>query len=300
MDVVEAVRRIKKSEDDLSNLENIYQQAITQRVQGDALKNVGNLALLGVGTGMGLRGLQGLFSLINRNRERNVKPKPRTVMVDVPYAKPPRDKVGEVGVKSAQDPEPSSWFTGGSATTVGGIPAYWPAAVGALGLGGVGGWKLIDYILDKRRSQETTDELDQARVDYEKALRNEPAASQVAGKFAEELDKLAEAVLGLEKKALGWQDILGGTTGLYLGAYALPSSVLAATIAYNMGKKRQRKVLLEQAQKKRMREMSRSQPVTLLANPSPVRSIRNVPQHILTGEEEKTDQEDPQRYAADA
>lgn len=299
MDVLDAVKMVKKCEpmvaDDLGNLQDLFQTAVTQKIQGDALKNIGNLAMLGAGTGAGIRGLQGLFSLINRNTERNVKPKPRTAVVNVPVARMP---------KVAEEGKAANWWTGSEATTPAGIPLYYPAAVAAGGLGAAGGWKLIDYILDKRRSQETDDDLDAARQDYELALRNEPAAARVAGKFAESLDKLADKMEECVKTA-ALSDILGGTVGSYLGFYALPSATLAAVIAHGMGKSRQRKSLLERAQKKRMRELASSQPVTLFASPSTVRTTKNIPSSVLSGsavpsDAVELDKEDPQRYSANA
>jgi hypothetical protein len=145
------------------------------------------------------------------------------------------------------------FLKGQYAETTTGVPWAMPAAVGA-GAGGLyGGWKLMDYILDRRRESRLDEELEAAKTEYEEAL-HETAKEAADGSLASDLNQLYDNLHDCgEKTAASWPEISGQAAGVY-GTGAGLGALLMALIGYTQGKKKQRRRLLERAQARRRRE----------------------------------------------
>lgn len=180
--------------------------------------------------------------------------------------------------------------------------AFWSGAKYPLALGGgaaglYGGWKVMDYLLDKRRESETDDDLDLAKAEYEAALSGDDksAADQEIGReldllFDRCIEKTSEAGAALDKaldsKEADWT---GTGIGLYGGMYALPSATLAALLSYPFFSKRQRSKLLSKATKQHeIAQEAKSPQVIQLKVDSPA-----------DGPEVSEDEENPQELAVD-
>lgn len=207
--------------------------------------------MVGLGAGAGARGLAGLVEMARRNLTKPPKSTPAPVPVDVPF-------------EENKEASTLDFLKGDYAQSVSGVPWAIPAAVGGGVAGLAGGWSLMDYLLDKRRKGDLDAELDTAKRDYESALANN-AHHKLAGDatIAKELDELYDE---MTKKADQWTDMLGQGAGLY-GLYGGVSGLTAAMLAYNWGKKRQRKALIDRALKDRKRRRFASQPSALYVRP---------------------------------
>ena len=153
----------------------------------------------------------------------------------------------------------SNFLEGNNAQTVMGLPWYLPAATLAGAAGGVGGYKLMDTLLDRNRKGLLKDELARAKQEYEAALSGSVKSSE-ENTLAYDLDKLASDMLAQHtdnvKKAgfeTGIGDVLGSTTGLYLLG-ALGTAGYIGNLAYDKARKNSRRRLLEKARKQVARE----------------------------------------------
>ena len=119
-----------------------------------------------------------------------------------------------------------------------GIPATYgaiPAALAAL----YGGYKLTDYILDKRRKATSEDDLASAKEEYEAALRDKNASADIDADF----DLIAEnAVSGVEKQSTALQ-----TAGGLYGMYGILAALAAGIPAYTFFKNRSKRELISRA-----------------------------------------------------
>jgi len=270
-----------------------------QQVEGmksDTMANFAQLLLLGGGVGAGVRGLYGLANLLSgagksEEEEDDIvygepklaedkddeekddnRPLAETWMDVIPedmrgdsWEEERAKEVKEVqrmierqarktqlnsGEKQAVSPEKdlALWSS-----------AKLPLGIAGGGLGLYGGWKLMDYLMDKRREAESDDELAEAKLEYESALRGATKES-ADNELSRELDSLADNMdkLANDKdwidKVLGFlgPENVGSTLGLY-GGYAVSAAGLAAMLSYPVFKKRRKKTLLEKAKKTRRR-----------------------------------------------
>lgn len=119
-----------------------------------------------------------------------------------------------------------------------GIPATYgaiPAALAAL----YGGYKLTDYILDKRRKATSEDDLASAKEEYEAALSDKKASADIDADF----DLIAEnAVSGVEKQSTALQ-----TAGGLYGAYGILAALTAGIPAYTFFKNRSKREMISRA-----------------------------------------------------
>lgn len=224
------------------------QQISARQLQGDALGNTAAIGMTGLGVGAGARGLLGLLELGQRKRPHS--PQPSTIELPAP------EKQATL----------AGFLRGDYAKTPMGIPWAVPAAVTA-GAGGLyGGWKGIDWILNKQRKQDLDSQLEQSKRDYEQAL-SEPAAGVKSGAAAELAMALTQLAEEVEKRADLW-NTAGAATGIYAtaaGAAALGSGLLA----YQYGRKRQRMALMNKAYKQLQRKRFAAQPPALFVRHSP-------------------------------
>lgn len=237
------------------------QQAANQQLQRHAGQQLQKVLLTSLGVGLAGRGAWGLAQLLHRNLAKPVQPaSARPVPLPMLYEQEPK----QAGVAG-------DFLQGRHATTLQGVPWFMPAAVGA-GIGGLsGGWKLMDYLLDKRRQGDVDQDLEAAKREYEAALL---AGS---GKQAAAADELGQELEGLcddvEKQA---SDLAGQIAGGY-GTYALLSALVAGLMAHQYGQKRQTRRVLERAQTARRRERAAQAPAPLMALPLPKPAVKPTP-----------------------
>lgn len=242
------------------------QQATSQKLREQALQNALSMGLVGTGAGMAGRGFFGLLELIRRNASKPPRSVPTPVPIDLPLEE------NESKIAGVAD-----FLRGDYAQSISGVPWAVPAAVGAGGAGLVGGWSLMDYLLDKRRKGDLDAELEKAKSEYESALIRNTAKTANDDSLGADLDRLYDLV---EKKADYWSDLAGKLTGLY-GIYAGTSGLAGAALAYNWGKKRQRKAIIEKALKERRRRRFSSQPAPVYLRPHQIgTSSLEDPEHI--------------------
>lgn len=256
------------------SFESAVHQMQNQAVKSEALRDVGNLALLSAGLGASWRGASGLYNLLTR---RHKKLNTRSGPTELPLPYP-------------AEPKYASWLgdafnfaRGDSATTKGGIPAYYPAML----LGGMGGlaagWKGIDALLDARRKSEREHKLESARQEFHDALlsqydnpidsphlsnhrRLKAAQTDTMVKIGQELDRLYDQ---FEKTGVTAADVGGGALGLY-GLYAGLSGLTAGSLLYDRTKKRSQNSIIRKALQRRERNRFLAQPPEIYARPEPI------------------------------
>jgi hypothetical protein len=236
------------------------QEAASSALQSGGLRDVGSVALTGAGMGMGLRGLLGLLSLARRNIVKPQTSVPAPTEIDIPAEVEEEKKADALG-----------FLKGDDASSKSGMPWYIPALLGGGALGAAGGYKGMDWLLDRRRKKEIDDQLADAKAEYEQALSEATGGRKLAAdaSLTRDLDTIFDAVekQGMEKEAT-FADSAGKATGIY-GLYGLSSALAAAVATYSWGKKRRRKEILEKARKKRLRDRYRRQPSSILASSVP-------------------------------
>ena len=235
-----------------SDAAKALQEQVSSHQKDRLLKMLAATAMTAGGVGMAGRGAYGLLS----QADRNLRPRsPSSVIpttVEVPVKE--RDKQAEFSFKDL--------FKGDYARSIAGIPAAIPALAATGAAGAMGGWKLQDWLLDQRRREEMDAELERAKKEYTRAL-----TKQSGSELGEALDELYDEV---EKTAS-----VGDAAGIGLGAlglYALLSGSAGFSGGLTAGKKKQRRRLLEQAQKLRRRQRFAKRPSVILAKSVPMRS----------------------------
>ena len=147
---------------------------------------------------------------------------------------------------------------------------YMPSMLGAGALGGYGGWKLIDHILDKRRRQEINDEVDESRNEFQEALLSQ----YKTGSDSELGVALDELYAQMHKEAFDINSIVSpDTRGRALGAYAtyaIPSSILGYLLVKGLADRGSRSKILEKAQRRRALKQQQVRPAELYAVPTPI------------------------------
>lgn len=163
----------------------------------------------------------------------------------------------------------SDVFAGKGATKPTEIPYYW-AGMPALGMAGLyGGYKGMDYLLDRQRQEGQEEELEAAKEEFRRALRSRARAHKAASDgdtdLGVQLDRLYDQLMKrgehIEKRALA-----GQAAGAYV-LYAALSSLLTGAWMHEQTRKRSRQALLEAAQKHRLRQRFERRPPEILATP---------------------------------
>jgi hypothetical protein len=155
-------------------------------------------------------------------------------------------------------------------------PLGLPAAAAATAGGAYGGWKLVDYLMDKRRKDTLKKDLDQARAKYEAALFGKTAMAADLDRLYDLITQQAtekqagdgEAPSGANNSSLP-QSIADGL-GFGTGAYLLGSGLLALPVArwaYEQQRKRSKTRVLEKAREENARALSAGRPTILYARP---------------------------------
>lgn len=254
-------------------------------LKSEALKSV--LLLLGGGlaAGAGMRAWSGrryLFGQpqIDEEKERQ-KQRLGGQFVPLPYPVPKSAAAEAVqklaGIMDrtvvAGEPLPPSYLMRGDhANYKSTIPWFLPASALAMLGGFFGGNALTDKVLDTHRKTDLESEVEQAKREYQRALLSQFQTGKraedesVGDQIGRELDEIVEI---LDKKAL-WGDVAGGATGAALTLAAL-LSLGSGYLSYNAAKSRSPSKLLEEAYKRRQRELAAARPPELTIVPVPVR-----------------------------
>jgi hypothetical protein len=245
----------------------------------DLAKQILSIGLAGLGAGVTGRSIMGLRNLSRPPVQTPfISPGPSPLPIPIPAEQLPPEEDPELTVDSPAYKYGSAGLYEGAANT---LAQYLPEqqwsreaiSVPALaltgGLGAVGGWKLTDWLLDKRRKAQLNDELVNAQSEYESALQSQfqpkmAAATDDKIGIGPQLDELFGV---LEKSAIG---ATSGAAGAYLLAAALLGGGAAAG-TYNWTKNRSPAAMLAKAQKERARQLwARSnQPVVAVPMPQP-------------------------------
>jgi hypothetical protein len=261
---------------------------VAEAAHAKAQRDMLYMALASLGAGAGFRGLQGMHNLIKRtggdDEDEKKKDKvtayaPRPVETTIPVAKFGSDEAPASHIKQALfgvGDYIANLFSGKHATKPSDIPYYW-VGMPTLGVGGLyGGYKGVDYLLDRQRREEQEEELESAREEFRRALQSRARAPKTASDaetdLGFQLDRLYDHI---EKHAAfrEKQAVMGQMAGAY-SLYAVLSSLLTGVWMHEMTKKRGRRALLEHAQKKRLRQQFSVRPPEILAVPHEVGSAK--------------------------
>ena len=229
------------------------------------------LSMLLVGGGLGA-GARGLVSLRDAFRKKPTVDPQSTVPETIPIILPQRQKTADDLLGARAD---------------GGMN-YWEYPVGmSAGAGGLmGGWKLMDWLMDKRRKASMQAELDRAQADYQQALRDDVNAASVVKsastepsldtiydhlqdeqKVASHFEQLAaNGALDwlLEKRSNNLSGLLHGVGGTYLTALLLAGGLSG------LGMYQRTRSAQEADDLNKRRRLSRTAPQPLMAVPAPV------------------------------
>ena len=278
---------------------------VTQRIETDArnkaLRNIAGAGLVAGGGTVALRGLQGLWGLINRSGAPDGPSRTGIAALPIPVHTSPEEEeeeelygekvAAENYIKSEPD-DYASW--------------YWPGMFAAALGGGYGGWKLSDQLFDQRRQEEVEDELEKAKQEFQTALTTHHTTPKVAAektaaqKLGEELDDLFCRLKSLEvqeKRADGPIQQTGNLLGSVLtapgkaydwlthprtrekamgayGVYAIPSALATYLAAKGITDKYSRKKVLEKAVSRRKEKRHAKRPSELYAVPVAIPGLK--------------------------
>jgi hypothetical protein len=188
------------------------------------------ILLSSLGLGMGIRGAQGLANVVQRNMAPPA-PVPPTMNI-VKHKVPEKEKVATLSLHPGDSTQVGDW--------VGTLPIKATAMLG----GAYGGYKLTDWLMDKRRKADLQAELAKVRAQYEAALSGN-VKTAAEGSLAKDLDELAECVV---KKA----DLSGQLGGGYLTVAGL-AAILSGLAGYRAAKSTNTKPILNKAREQQLR-----------------------------------------------
>lgn len=257
-------------------LAEALQRATNRQLQAQALRDVLGYGGAALGVGAGLRGLTELFRLGARalpTKKRKVLSAPSAIYAQMPV---PQADETEEKQSNATDVfrEVGDFISGGKAQTREGIPWFTPAAVGVPLAGGIGGWKFMDWLLDKRRKSQIEAEVEAAKVEYEKALAEAQGVKRSSdSELGRTLDRLYD--VALEKSGGTMTDLGGSLAGLYLLMVG-GAAGLTGTAAYNWTRKRSRQAIIDKALKSLKRKQQMQQPAPILVQPVPTARRANL------------------------
>lgn len=228
-----------------------------------------SVLMLGGSIGAGTRGLMGLRNLLSPNPD--VVDTQSSIPVQVPIHLGHRPQPQEEENKTGMPFSKAAVF---DARPDGGIN-WWELPGGTLaGAGGLyGGWKLVDWLMDKRRKAQQSSALERARGDYEKALQEQYASAMAAKNASNDgpsldavYDHLTDAAAmqaHLEKVAVNPASVVRDVGHYGAGAYLtalMALTGLSGIGTYNWSKSNSRAKALEKALKRRRQARSAPQP----------------------------------------
>jgi len=221
--------------------------------------------------GLGALGRTGLGALRLGRQESGFSPTPSFQSIGIMMPEE-EEEAEKTGMDKEAVPNPGAWlydklkgatedlpwgestFWGRQASSPYSNPALWTLGLPAAMVSGYGGWKLVDKILDWRRRQELDSELEGAKDEYEQLL-NATLAKQSADdtSIEQELDDLAEIVTEPVEKQAAISDIPSQGLGMLL-SYAMLSALASGKLSYDYFKKRNERLIAEEALKRRAKE----------------------------------------------
>jgi len=234
--------------------------AYEQQLASAGMKDIMHTGLAALGVGAAARGAMGLANLVKRH-------------TNPPRPKYPQAIVTRVPVPVEEDEEKTAAITAKDAH-----PWYYPGMLLAGGAGLVGGWKGVDFLLEKQRTAQKEHELRRAKGDFEEALLSSYGQPRKIGPggvatktAAAELGELLDGVFdGMQQKqAFNWDNLKGRIGGMY-GMYALATGIPAAMWQYNRTSSTGRGATLDKAMKLRSRKAYMNRPSEIYAVPEPV------------------------------
>lgn len=223
-----------------------------------ALEALKTLGLLSFGAGVGTRGFQGLLGLGSRNINSARKQPFRRQPISVgPYTPSPEEDEKFAGDDEWHTPVTRPFMRALKGDVKNPLAQPWVMPAAALGspLLAYSGYQLTDKLMNWRRKKEQSARLDQAKQDYEAALRG-------TNKTGEALDQLYE----LCKTAGDWLE--PDTAGYLAGGGATLAGLLglgSGMLTYDMSKGKNPSELLREAKKRRDRERMQRTPPPIFA-----------------------------------
>jgi len=239
---------------------------LAQELNKSLWQDMGRVTAIGAGVGAGARGLQGLWNLVRRNVSGPAVGPNSPLTLDIPDTREDEEEEKFAGffVDRAL-----GFLSGDYASTLAGHPLSTPTKVLGAGAGAIGGWKLLDWIMDRRRKSEMQAEAAKAEEEYEQALLGQ----HKQGSLGHDLDLLFDET---EKQGTVG-DFMGGAAGIYLTGAGL-GALLTGKITHDIARKRQRQSLLTKARRKHMRQSRSLRPAAIYVNPLPDRnSLKTAP-----------------------
>jgi hypothetical protein len=256
----------------------------TNQLKARSIEQLLQMGLLSAGAGMALRGASGALNLFDRNTTSPPKIPNRTVVLPIrmPVRRQPEEEklaaapaapakpgllsgiaenLGHMsgvfapvvnGVEQMRGPLMGR-LMGDNAATFSDIPWAWPASAAALGGGLYGGYKLTDSLFDSARKNEVDSELAAARNEYEQALN----AQHLGKQASDDLDFVYEK-RAIINKGLG---MLGLLNAMLAGGAGLAT--------YNWARSRSEGDALNEAVRRRNRQLYDSSPRPVIAMPVP-------------------------------
>ena len=281
-----------------------YNEVMSNVAKQQAIRNIQNVGMAGLGAGTVLAGLRALMRLNREQVSHKTIPTGGTVNVELfaPEKKRNLRKKNDpsalayspmqlgFGVPSSQmklaselanvvqhpiqyaKELGSNVVSGAKATTPMQLPWYLPAVVGAGALSFGASHLASNAIMKRLRDDAMKAELAKAEQEYEQALAAPPASKTASerGELARNFDRLIDV---FEKHAVASPMVSPGTSqaaGLLAGLYLttlMAGGAMGARAGFNAGSKDWKTNALRRAQLQRLQLAGRDQPVELAATP---------------------------------
>ena len=250
-----------------------YRSAKVPAVRRQALNDILNFGVRGVGLGAAFRGLHGLSGMFNDGTDFNPVP---AGTVEMPVVLPNN---------AIEEEEEKQAFESTQPTSPEGLSMYMPGMMLAGGLGMYGGWKGVDMLIDNQRKKKTQEELDDAKATYSAAMRNMYKKSSAEPSLGEQLGHQLDKLYDLMQKSAGvldwvktqagnmnsaFDDTFPNAKGMGTGAalaYSIPTAAAGYHIVNSVMDKTSKRKLLDKAMQERARRQNAMRPSELYAVP---------------------------------
>jgi hypothetical protein len=212
-----------------------------------AMEQFKKILLLGAGAGLAARGASGFIHMLHRNSQPAT---PSSAAANVlPFKVPTRPQREEK--IAVLEPYKNTWWA---------MPLHATGAVGAT----FGGYKLMDYLLNKQRHKGLQEEVDSAKSDFESALSHQPIgtgkrADDKASKLSQQLDEIFD----IWQKQANWPTFGAGTAA----TVAALTAAIGGHLGYSVAKSQSEANRLDLAEKERQRRRQVSTAPFLVATP---------------------------------
>lgn len=227
----------------------------------DALRRVLGIGVTGLGVGAGARSLLALRQLFTTPP--SVAPTssvPSSLELPVPPRLLQREKEKRAWDEASEALEKAAH-------------EYWqiPASVGLGAAGLAGGWGMIDSLMNKFRERQSIRDVEDARSEYEAALKDQYASAMMAKGAAAEpyegLNEAAELFVEMDKES-GARDALNAALGTYLTAMG-GTGLGMGYLAYKWGKRNSGQEMVDAALRRRAQQRQAPQPIYVYPKADP-------------------------------